>query len=633
MKSLNKEKLFQWILPGLLLVNVVVFSFLFYYDITRSLSLGDREKVGVLTFKLNSIQRKFEGSTVWSYIQTSSEIANRDTIRSFEESDALIHLDNHTKIHLDENSMIILDIKGKSSSISFEKGSIHVNSPVESENKVQVVYGDKKIELGNSESHLEKNKESLNVYVSRGLVKIYEKGKEILLKETEKAVISKDVKISDVSIKLLSPSNHYTGVYESDSNLIHFSWSIIGNVDNTVLQLSKTPNFYRFNSFPVQGLSSKDVPLQDDTYYWRISCSNQKTGSEELSEIRKLITFKQMPIFLHTPNAKQVVYYTKENPHVLFSWSDSGFTSNYLIEIAKSRLFGNSIVFNKKVFTNKFEYNNLSEGTYYWRVRINSIASNNYFQQSKIGSFRIQKIDDYSKPVLLNPRNKQVLKKSKGFKLLFNWRASRELESYNVQISNRENFSNIIFSKEIKDNAIIVSGVSDPGIYYWRVKGRKGELVTPFSEAYSFGIDTGFDELKEEKESDAALKEKEKEKESIENPLPIYPLNETIQLSNQNKIRFKWRRVQSADAYLFSIFKDSDKQVLYRKKVKTPYHDFSKFQTLGLGTFIWKIQAMKSGKEIGEESNSRFKFQIATKLRRLKSEDIKITSPEKIYLD
>ena len=81
------------------------------------------------------------------------------------------------------------------------------------------------------------------------------------------------------------------------------------------------------------------------------------------------------------------------------------------------------------------------------------------------------------------------------------------------------------------------------------------------------------------------------------------------------------------------IFKDSDKQVLYRKKVKTPYHDFSKFQTLGLGTFIWKIQAMKSGKEIGEESNSRFKFQIATKLRRLKSEDIKITSPEKIYLD
>lgn len=139
--------------------------------------------------------------------------------------------------------------------------------------------------------------------------------------------------------------------------------------------------------------------------------------------------------------------------------------------------------------------------------------------------------------------------------------------------------------------------------------------------------------MKEEKESDAALKEKEKEKESIENPLPIYPLNETIQLSNQNKIRFKWRRVQSADAYLFSIFKDSDKQVLYRKKVKTPYHDFSKFQTLGLGTFIWKIQAMKSGKEIGEESNSRFKFQIATKLRRLKSEDIKITSPEKIYLD
>ncbi len=124
MKYWNKN----WNIPAFLIFNIIFFAALFYFDLHKNISIGSFESIGTVSFKINSIQRKFDTAVVWQAIQSESPLRDKDTIKTYPEADAIIKLNDGTEIQVDENTMIYLDYSGKSPNINFEGGSIQINN-------------------------------------------------------------------------------------------------------------------------------------------------------------------------------------------------------------------------------------------------------------------------------------------------------------------------------------------------------------------------------------------------------------------------------------------------------------------------------------------------------------------------
>nr|HPI22469.1 iron dicitrate transport regulator FecR [Spirochaetota bacterium] len=71
------------------LVIIVLFSGLFYYDLTRRRGAGSEEVVGTITFKRQQAQRKYASQVVWEDVAEAVPVHNHDSIRTAELSEAV----------------------------------------------------------------------------------------------------------------------------------------------------------------------------------------------------------------------------------------------------------------------------------------------------------------------------------------------------------------------------------------------------------------------------------------------------------------------------------------------------------------------------------------------------------------
>ena len=124
--------------------------FYLYKDFTASLANENAEPVGIIYFKKNSAQRRFENRNLWERLKTSAPIYDGDRIRTGAVSEAYAMLDNGSRIEIHENTLIQI-FTGQNSSVHFSNGSISVVSSAE--DAMEITSGDKKILLSqNSEA-------------------------------------------------------------------------------------------------------------------------------------------------------------------------------------------------------------------------------------------------------------------------------------------------------------------------------------------------------------------------------------------------------------------------------------------------------------------------------------------------
>jgi hypothetical protein len=105
-----------YLIPILLLV-------ILFFDFRRRLDAGSREQIGTITFKEKTVQRKFTDRVVWESMENSFPLYNKDSIRTGELSDAEITLTDGTKLAMDENSLIVLNITKGEQEIDFAYGT------------------------------------------------------------------------------------------------------------------------------------------------------------------------------------------------------------------------------------------------------------------------------------------------------------------------------------------------------------------------------------------------------------------------------------------------------------------------------------------------------------------------------
>ncbi|MCQ2582940.1 MAG: hypothetical protein MJ160_03435 [Treponema sp.] len=98
--------------------------YLLKQDFNYSLSNENGLPIGVIYFKKNSAQRRFKSRNLWERLKVQSTVYEGDFIRTDEDSETYLVLENKTQIQLNEKTLIQLtDSKG---SLEFIQGTISI---------------------------------------------------------------------------------------------------------------------------------------------------------------------------------------------------------------------------------------------------------------------------------------------------------------------------------------------------------------------------------------------------------------------------------------------------------------------------------------------------------------------------
>lgn len=205
-----------------------------------------------------------------------------------------------------------------------------------------------------------------------------------------------------------------------------------------------------------------------------------------------------------------------------FSWHPANKADMYEVQLSDDPTFlyvQDYLISSDTVFTvsNSLLYNT----TYYWRVR--SKTDGSYSQWSDVAMFSTL----LNAPKLIDPPDN-----STGVSLVptFKWESVANATIYEFILAYDKEFTNIVFTADsLKDTLLISQTLLADKTFYWKVKAKNDNSVSPWSEIWSFKTTFG-------------------------PPSLISPKNDSINIDINTKLT--WGKVLNATFYNVLLSKD-----------------------------------------------------------------------------
>ncbi len=557
-------------------VILTILGYLLYADIMERTGTGTTKRIGEITAKRNTTERKFSSQVVWDDVYKGSSLYNYDTIRTADQSEATIHLTDGTVITLNENSMILLSVSEKELDIKFIQGTMSAKQNAGKSSKAQNVNiesGDTKISLLNSDVSLSQDRDSqLQMTVNRGKAKLQSGGQEKVINANQNIVAGKDsIRLYDLTIKLSSPENNSYIPSVPGKTMVPCSWEQPGGDYETYLEVAANPAvadpFIKMRAMR----ANTSVSLAEGVYYWRVTALHKTTKKIESSEIRKFTIANDKPVSLISPANKSVVKYRDVNPMINFIWSKNESVPRYrLIVSGKPDMI--SPVVNTVVEGNKISINSLGQSTYYWKVvNMSETEQVNASAESPKFTFSVIKTETIEPPEPLSPSNNKTIHPGtitqKG--LNFTWSKDPSIVDINMSIASDREMSRIIIAKKSRESSLRLTDVLKEGTYYWSLRGVLSDgSQTASSKILSFKVgETG----------GLALIE------PVDKALIICPKHKAV-----SDVNFSWSKTDLDGTYIVQLSKTRDFEKIFKEMTASDLSSF--IPELGLGRYFWRVR-------------------------------------------
>ncbi|MDF3818804.1 FecR domain-containing protein [Leptospira sp. 96542] len=579
MRLFNETK---FVIPFFLFL-IFVLSSLLYYTINERRNASDHPTIGVITFKNKTVLRKFNDGVVWDSIESKAEVKNRDTIRTEGLSDAVLTLNDGTKINIAENSMILLDISNKNININFAYGSFQAarEGSLSGDLKMNITAGDKTVEVGKGDIKLDKTKSELNIKVGEGEAKISSNGlEETVGKDQVASVSDAGMQISKPIFNLKNPEDKKNILTNKNTESVRFVISGVSgkliNQTNPVLEVSLFPDFTK--TVVKEKLKSETLTktLNEGSYYWRVVYDDTNSKRKLSTEIGRFRILSDPPLKILTPKEGEVFSYTADSPVVRISWSPLDLYSSYTVTLARD----NSLSLEKQTKQTQGQsiaFDGLKEGTYFYKIEANSNIRDIESKKSSVSKFILSKKLNSDPPELLEPSNgKSFTEEQTNAKMFFSWKDNRDFENFKLEVSSDSSFQNPIITENSKSNFLKITKGFKPGTYFWRVFGflnGKSELV---SKPFQFAV-----VLREEL--------------SLLSPTNGFD----VETNESSPVILKWKKLSNTNEYTIEISKSKDFQnSVVKENVNTTYFEF---QSKVFGRYFWRVRSDQTNEEIVSE--------------------------------
>lgn len=272
--------------------------------------------------------------------------------------------------------------------------------------------------------------------------------------------------------ELILPTNEYIDIELSPT----FSWQRIANADSYVLQIFEDDNFQRLmesyqlitdTAFQVNNLE----PVTD--YFWRVRAVSSGIAAP-WTALHRFKTKFEVPMLILPENSS----YTGDTS-VELQWSNINLAENYHLIVSSDQGFNNIIIDINDLENTSYQFDGLEYNSiYFWKVR----ATNNEYtgEWSEVWEFRTE----LETPVLLSPINNSTRLNTE---LVFSWGASSGATSYDIQVSENQDFTTIDFQRiNITTNSATIQELSPETRYWWRVKAKTVSNQSQWSSSWTF---------------------------------------------------------------------------------------------------------------------------------------------------
>ncbi|MGE8719999.1 FecR domain-containing protein [Leptospira terpstrae] len=562
-----------------LLLLILVFSFLLHRNLNYRFNDAAGPTIGVITFKNKTVLRKYNDAVVWDLIESKTEVKNRDTIRTEGLSDAILTLNDGTKINISENSMILLDISDKNININFAYGSFEAarEGTVSGDIKMNITAGDKTVQVANGDIKLDKTKSELNIKVDQGEAKLTSNGKEETIGKDQIANVTESgVKVGKPVYRLATPEDRKNILSESGQERIAFSiagWKPdSGKQTNPLIEISLFPDFSK--SLIKEKLTSPNLTkkLDPGSYYWRVSYENPSTKSKQTTEVYQFRILSDPGLRILSPKSGEVFTFSQESPVVRFVWNPLDLYSSYTVQIAKDPNFSEGLI-SKQTQSQSLAFDSLKEGNYFAKIQARSNLPGISEKSSTVINFQVSKKTNTSPPELLEPaKGKTFAEEQTKSQLFFSWKDDKDFNQYEWELSSDSNFQSKLRSESTKNNFLKLSSGLGVGTYFWRVKGIGSNGVSLDSKSNTFNVIA-----KEEMEL-------------------IAPANGAeVEVDERSLVVLKWKKLTGKSNYEVEIAKQSDFQPLVLKE--TVSGNYFEFKSKDLGRFYWRVRPVEGDQE------------------------------------
>ncbi|EMJ89231.1 FecR domain-containing protein [Leptospira meyeri] len=630
---MNLDKRDRLVLFTLLGV-AILFSILFYLDLNRKIGIGDREVVGTIFFKNNIVQRKFEDEVIWEKLENNSPLTNKDTIRSEAFSDALIRLKDGTEINIDENSMFNLDLTGEEPNLEFSEGSLEVKKNDSKPNQIKITSSGSEINVDSGNVKIEKTKErELSLFVEKGKTTVkHQDGKSVSVEEGKKAEFKKTgIEIKKIPVVLISPTSQKLFYAEPDEVSVLFQWKTESGYGDPVLEISRSPNFQMtLINEKVEGNQSS-FRLKEGTFYWRLKVKNKVDSGIEFSETGKFFVTKLESFQGESPESGSIIPFVQTFPLVTLSWTKLTTANSYQLIVSNSPKLTNPI---KQLETtaNQISYDDLKEGTYYWKVIAKSSFSDTKDRSSQVQSFIIKKQNTVPTPKWMRPANGSEisLDEIKQNQAILIWDGNAELKSYQLKIAKDSKMTSVVFTEETASNFLVPNWNSlGKGTFFATVTGKSKEgKETETSAPLSFTV---VDQKKKLDPVEEVTSNKPDQK--LDPKLEMMSPNGTIvQMKGKSSLDFQWKVTGvTGERYDLVLYQHSGdkKTAIYKITTKDSKHSLKDLSILDEGSFSWDLSVYKDTTLLFSKKGS---FILALdQFKSLKPSDIEFISPKRLY--
>lgn len=280
---------------------------------------------------------------------------------------------------------------------------------------------------------------------------------------------------------------------------VTFNWKSEKD-ETTIFELSRDKNFETIvKKSEVTSDNTEVIIPEVGTYYWR-SRHFSSSGTVNVSEPKRVI-IEPAPAPSKPEKLPDVEVPLEEVPKTTSFFLDfiissahadesSGTVHLSLPENENAKAFivritqNDAVVFEQEIIGTKLEWKDAHAGTYYWQYAV----VDHWDRKSTFSdpAVLVVKEEASGKPKLLYPIRKEEVE-AENLKL--KWTTSDKNISYQVEISETEDFKKILSVKEnVKPELNLSELKLDPKLYFWRVHARDKKGLTVISNTGRFTI-------------------------------------------------------------------------------------------------------------------------------------------------
>ncbi len=440
---------------------------------------GDRAPIARLNESTNDVQRKPLQRVIWESVSKNDDLFPGEAIRTTDNADAKIRLnESGTIIHLEPNSLVVLEENEFGLSLDFLQGNMFVSSTGTTEGEgLTLKTGSGEVKLNSADMSLSKSRDgTVDMAVFKGQAELQQDGKKLSLDKDKSASFSdQGMSVDKDRVQIVWPAAGETVLLNlMDGEKLEVIFKPLPKGYTVSAEWGNSRSNLKASGASASGESGK-IAFSGKSGKWFVKLTAKAEDSALpplASNIVPLTIDPKSPPSLVEPKADMpVIKENKEEP-VAFRWLNRHTLESQILEIATDAQFKN--VKTKQTLggdANEFT-TVIGDGNYFWRVTgFLKIKNKTEALSSTASKFSIVSSWELKAPTPFFPEANQRLSYIDVQRLgvEFKWTAPTRVTRFAVLVQRKHGgATTTVIERELETPMVKITEVK-PGAYQWKV--------------------------------------------------------------------------------------------------------------------------------------------------------------------